>query len=127
MEDEKIVTGTSVPEVSAAPVEAASVSAPKKTGRKLIGDAPLTGAQRKARHDDKKRAASYVYDSAVEPTKAEAKHQLEVRGLKDTQVIDTVYDLLIKAAEKNGVPPNRFLFANGIKQTLLSYEAKEAQ
>lgn len=75
----------------------------------------------------KKKAASFVYDSATEPTKAEAKTLLEERGLQNPHVIDVTYRLMLRAAEQAGVAPNRFLFANGIKATLESYEKKEAQ
>jgi hypothetical protein len=77
--------------------------------------------------NDRKKAASYVYDSATEPTKAEAKELLEERGIKHPHVIDTVYKLLLREAETHNIPANRFLFANGIVQTLRSYDAKAPQ
>src|SRR5216683_2377327 len=48
---------------------------------------------RKKRADGKK-AASYVYDSGVEPTKSEALTLLEERGIKHPHVQSTVYKLL---------------------------------
>src|SRR5260221_1071933 len=73
---------------------------------------------------DSKKSASFVFDSAVEPTKAEAKALLEERGLRHPHVIDTVYKLLTRAAEEHQIAPNRFLYAHGLKATLASYEAK---
>jgi hypothetical protein len=67
------------------------------------------------------------FDGQSEPTKPEAKRLLGLRGLKNAHVIDTVYDCLIRAAAEKSVPPNYFLFANGMMQTLASYEAKKAQ
>jgi terminase large subunit-like protein len=86
----------------------------------------IDGKSRKSRND-RKKAASYVFDSATEPTKSEAKELLGERGLKHPHVIDTVYKLLLREAEAHNVPANRFLFANGIAQTLRSYEAKVPQ
>src|SRR5258708_4044490 len=103
----------------------------KKGGRKLIGIAPLTNAERQARHKaktkEKKQAAAYVYDSQTEPTKVESRSILEMRGLRNDHVIKTTNALLLRAAEDLGLPANRFLFANGITQTLRSYGAKAAQ
>src|SRR5713101_947954 len=73
---------------------------------------------------DRKKASSFVYDSGVEPTKAEAKALLEERGLKHPHVIDTVYKLLTRAAEEHQITPNRFLYAHGLKAALASYEIK---
>ncbi len=78
---------------------------------------------RKKRADGKK-AASYVYDSGVEPTKSEALTLLEERGIKHPHVQSTVYKLLTRAAETHQIAPNRFLYANGLKTALASYEGK---
>ena len=83
--------------------------------------------QKKARNQkrvDKKKATSFVYDSATEPTKPEAKRLLEERGLKNAHIIDLCYDLGLVAAEQNSVPANRFLFQNGIRRMLESYQCK---
>src|SRR6266478_671841 len=76
---------------------------------------------------DRKKAASYIYDSGVEPTKAEAKTLLEERGLRHPHVIDTVYKLLTREAEEHQIAPNRFLYANGLKASLASHEEKQVQ
>jgi hypothetical protein len=75
----------------------------------------------------KAHTKALVYDSDVCPPKADAKKILATRGIKNAHVTDCVYGLLLQAAEQTGVVPNRFLFANGVVQTLKSYEAKEAQ
>jgi hypothetical protein len=80
----------------------------------------------KARND-RKKAASFVYDSTTEPTKPEGKELLAERGLTHPHVIDTVYKLLLREAENHQIPANRFLFANGLKATLASYKSKNAQ
>jgi len=98
----------------------------------------LTPEERKARkkandadsykkRKDKKSVASYVFDSATEPTKAEAKEILSARGLKNDHIIDLCYDLSLIAAEQNNVPANRFLLQNGIRKMLASYEAETPQ
>ena len=92
-----------------------------KAHKKTINDK----AQRK--RSDKKKAASYVYDSGVEPTKAEAKEILTARGLQNPHVIDVVYKSLLRAAEQKSVPANRFLFQNGIKAMLASYGVEAPQ
>ncbi len=86
----------------------------------------IDGKSRKNRND-RKKAASFVYNSATEPTKAEAKALLEDRGIKHPHVIDTAYKLLLREAETHSIPANRFLFANGIAQTLRSYAARAPQ
>jgi len=109
-------------------VPTASDSKPKR-GRKLIGTAPLTGAQRQARHQErareKRNADSVKYDSKLEVTKPEGKHLLELRGLADLRVIDTVYDGIVRAADELGLSKNRFLFSHGIVRTLKSFESGE--
>jgi hypothetical protein len=75
----------------------------------------------------KKKASSFVYDSATTPTKFEAKEILTARGLQNQHVIDLCYRLALVAAEQNNVPANRFLFQNGIRKMLASYEAQAPQ
>lgn len=75
----------------------------------------------------KAHTKALVYDSDVCPPKADAKKILAARGIKNAHVLDCVYGLLLQAAEQTGIIPNRFLFANGVIQTLKSYEAKVAQ
>ncbi|HSY32526.1 MAG TPA: hypothetical protein VLA42_11080 [Verrucomicrobiae bacterium] len=98
----------------------------------------LTPEERKARkkandaesykkRNDKKKVKSFVYDSNVEVSKAEAKEILTSRGLQNTHVIDLCYRLALVAAEQNSVPANRFLFQNGIRKMLASYEAQAPQ
>ena len=129
--------GAAAPSVDLVQEAPASSETPKKRGRgvdlsKLTPEEVKT--HKKAINDkaqknrrDKKKASSFVYDSATEPTKVEAKRLLEERGLQNHHVIDVVYKLLLRAAEQNSLPPNRFLFANGIKATLDSYAKKEAR
>ena len=92
---------------------------------------PLTGAQRqakfKANRKVKDAAESYVYNSKTEPTKTEAHDILKGRGVNHPVVANVVYTALLQAATENGIEPNRFLFANGVVQTLRSREAKQPQ
>ena len=118
------MSGEDVKQPPSGGTEEVSVNAaPKK--------APMTNSQRQAKYaknrKEAKLAKAYVYDSATEPTKLEAKRLLELRGLKNNHVIDTVYKLLLQEAEAHDIPANRFLFTNGIVQTLRSYDEKEAQ
>jgi hypothetical protein len=114
--------------VQTAPVEPTE---PSKRGRKSILGRPLTQNERTQRSRqksrEKKNAQNFKFDSGTEPTKAEARSLLELRGLKNDHVIKTTYSLLMTAAQENGIPANRFLFANGIKNTLESIDAAEAR
>ena len=126
---EGVSPDTAPKQIAAAPLESVPNSVPKR-GRKLIGEARLTGAQRQARHQqkvrEKRNAESVKHDSKLGPTKAEAKRLLELRGLINPHVIERVYELLDRAADELGLPRNRFLYSHGVIQTLKSYEAKEA-
>src|SRR6266478_5070991 len=111
-------SGTGEVSPAAAPV----VAVPKMRGRgvdlSLLNPEELKQHKRsidgKSRNKraDRKKAASYVYDSGTEPTKGEAKEVLEERGLKHPHVVETVYRLLLREAETHNIPANRFLFAN---------------
>jgi hypothetical protein len=75
---------------------------------------------------DKKAKESFVFSSATEPNKAEAKRLLSER-IQNQHVLDFCYDLALNAAEQNGVSPNRFYFQNGYRKTIASLEAKAPQ
>jgi hypothetical protein len=77
-----------------------------------------------AKRTDKKKAASFVFNSTTEPTQPEAKRLLEERGLTNQHVIDFCYDLALVAAEQNNLPANRFLFQNGVRAVWESREHK---
>jgi hypothetical protein len=79
------------------------------------------------KHRGKKKSQGFVYNSNDEPTKAVAKELIAERGVNHPHVIDTTYKLLLRAAEDHQIPANRFLFQNGLKATLASYQAKKAQ
>jgi len=81
----------------------------------------------RAKKKERSDAASYRYNSASVPSKAEAKEILRERGLQHPHVIDTVYTALTRFAAANQIPANRFLFLNGATQTKLTHEAKKAQ
>jgi hypothetical protein len=89
--------------------------------------APSQKEVSRQKRTDKKRATSFVYDSSTEPSNADARELLTARGLKNAHVLDLCYDLASAAAEQNNLPANRFLFQNGIRQMLASYESKTAQ
>jgi hypothetical protein len=131
-EEIKPTTSSEKEEVSsnAAPVmiqcQVCGQPAPRKGPNSKFCDtcAPSQGKVRQQKRIDKRKTSSFVYDSATEPTKPEAKRLLEERGMKNQHVIDLCYDLALVAAEQNGLPANRFLFQNGIHKTLESYERK---
>jgi hypothetical protein len=85
---------------------------------------PARKAITRTKRADKKKAASFVYDSATEPTKAEGKELLASRGIKNAHILDLCYDLALVAAEQNSIPANRFLFQNGIRAV---WESREAE
>jgi hypothetical protein len=91
--------------------------------RKKYNLAKVNKSRQKAK--EKQDVTNFIYSSATEPTKAEARKILECRGLRNPHVIDTVYRLVLQAAEQNNIYPNRFLFAHGIVNTLKSYELNE--
>jgi Terminase RNaseH-like domain len=103
----------------------------KKPGRPPIGDRPMTPKEIRDRSRGKareaKNAKSYTYGSPTEPTKTEAYEILKGRGLTHGHILDVTYDLLLEAAQENGITANRFLFQNGVQQALASYDAKEAK
>lgn len=119
---------------SAAQQVTEAVAAPKMRGRgvdlssltseELRQHKSAIDTKSRNKRKEKAKRASFVFDSATEPTKAEAKELLAERGLRHPHVIDTTYKLLLREAETHNVPANRFLFANGIVQTQRSYEAK---
>src|SRR6266851_7453914 len=76
----------------------------------------IDNKSRKSRKE-KTQQARFVFSSATEPTKAEAKEILAARGLKNPHVIEVCYELALSAAEQTGVTPNRYLFQNGIAKT----------
>ena len=107
---------------------AAPAEKPGRPGRHLVGAKPLTGNERveryRAKQKRKKLAAAYKFDSDLEPTKSEAKNILEAR-IQNGHVIDTVYDLLMQAAEQMGISANCYLFQNGVMATLRSLQEKQ--
>jgi len=91
------------------------------------GCAPTRKAVARTKSTDKRKANSFVYDSVTEPTKPEGLRLLEERGIKHPHVRNVVYKLLAQVAAAQGIPANRFLYANGWKAAQASYERKEAQ
>jgi hypothetical protein len=119
------------------PVSPEPEAAPKTRGRG-IDLSSLTAEQLKnhkraidLRSHKKRRsaakAASYSYDAKIEPRKVDALELLEARGIQNDHIRAVVYKMLLIAATRNDVPPNRFLFANGVAHTVKSYETKTAQ
>ncbi len=74
-----------------------------------------------------KKASSYVYDSATEPTKSEIQDLLKARGISNPQVLKTLQKWGAQAAQFLGVVPNRFFWANGTMATKASYRKEAAQ
>ncbi len=124
-------------EVSSVSNGAAGAAQPPRKGRgiDLSSLSPEELKQHKRAIDERSRTkrkekaqqASFVFNSSTEPTKAEAKEILSARGLKNAHVLNLCYDLALVAAEQNNVPANRFLFQNGIRKMLESYQSKAAQ
>jgi hypothetical protein len=71
-----------------------------------------------------RKAAAFAYNSKEEPPSTTAKEVLRSRGLKTPHIVERVYELLLREAESQQIPANRFLFANGIVQALRSHESK---
>ena len=64
-----------------------------------------------------------AFNSTSEPSQAEAKTILfEDRGLRNSVVVDVVYDQLVLAAQYKKITPNKFLFRHGIAATLKSLQ-----
>ena len=49
------------------------------------------------------------------------------RGIRNEHIQNTVYKMLLVAALNNRITANRFLFANGLQQTLASIEGRRSQ
>jgi hypothetical protein len=133
------VAGAATPStiLAAEPTALGTTEEPKRRGRGVDRSALSEDELKKLKRDideksrskraDKKKAANYVFNSTMEPTKAEAKEILTARGLKNDHVINFCYDIGLIAAELNHRPANRFLFANGFRKLQESYEAKAPQ
>jgi exoribonuclease R len=92
------------------------VEIPQSEAAPTLTTTPLTGAQRQARHKEKRKqqklAENYKFNSDTEPTKAEAYEILEeVRSIRHPHILNTVYKRTLEAAEQDGLPANRFRFA----------------
>ena len=74
-----------------------------------------------------KKSESFVFDSKTEPSKPEALALLEERGIKHPHIQKIVHAALVRLAEEQHIPANRFLFANGALAAQRSYELKEGQ
>ena len=80
---------------------------------------------RKKAKDAKDKTAA-AYNSPAEPTKNEALQILGERGIRNEHIQNTVYKMLLVAALNNRITANRFLFQNGLQQTLASMEGRRA-
>jgi len=86
----------------------------------VVVEVSLPTAPEKSRYQkdkERRKQKEYVFDSKVEPSKSEAKKILAAR-IENTHVLDTVYDLLLLAAEELEIPANSFLFQNGVQAAL---------
>ena len=133
-EQVKPLSGTEEVSPNALQEPPANVAAPKMRGRGIdlssLSETELKEHKRAVHQKSVKKraegrkASSFVYNSKDEPTKPQALALLGERGIKHPHVLSTVYKLLLREAETHDIPANRFLYANGIIQTLRSYEAK---
>ena len=92
-----------------------------KVHKKAIND-----KTRQKSRDAKEKASSF-YNSPTEPTKTEALQLLAERGIGNDHIKEAVYKMLLVAALNYRTPANRFLFQNGLQQTLASIESKRSQ
>ena len=110
------------------PAEEATVPAPapaaekepKKRGRKpILGDRPMTGAERMSRSRAGERAredkSASKWNSTVEISKAEAKEILrDERHIRNEHVIDLCVDLAKVACQMLKLPFCKYVFTHGI-------------
>ena len=132
MSDEKegtpLISGTEeVSPVAHSPRKGRGIDLSSLTPEELKEHKRAIDEKSRTKRKEKAQQASFVYSSATEPTKAEAKEILAARGLKNPHVIDICYDLALNAAEQTNVTPNRFFFQNGIAKTLASYDLEAPQ
>jgi hypothetical protein len=106
-------------------VEADAPVAPKpeRTDAVRAGDRARQIKSRAAKAAREKIVA-YKWDSSQEPTRSEALSILGSR-IKNEHVAETVYEIALKVAEQHDLVANRFYFANGLQQTLLSTKGRE--
>jgi hypothetical protein len=70
------------------------------------------------------KIVAYRWDSSQEPTRSEALSILGTR-VKSQHVAEVVYEIALKVAEQHDLIANRFYFANGLQQTILSTKGRE--
>src|SRR5258707_9756999 len=97
---DEIVAGTGVSELAAKKTPAPGTPERKSYDR-------VRKQESRERQKQSKQAESYKYTSTNIPTKPEA---IEVLGqrIQNLHVVDVCYDLGILAAERHGIPANRF-------------------
>jgi len=127
------------PETLFGSVEEATVPAPapaaeqepKKRGRKpILGDRPMTGAERMSRSRAGERSkadkSARKWNSTTEISKKEAREILQdERLIRHPQVLDVCVDLAKVASRNLGLPFNMHLFTHGVTATLLARELKK--
>lgn len=77
--------------------------------------------ERKAQRES---AESAKYASKTLPTKSEAKEYLRTR-IQNEHVVDTCYDLGLIAAERLGIPANKFMWLHGVQNALKSRDQRK--
>jgi hypothetical protein len=72
----------------------------------------------------REKITAYKWDSSQEPTRSEA---LEILGtrIKNQHLAETCYEIALKVADQHDLTANRFYFANGLQQTILSTKGRE--
>jgi hypothetical protein len=113
---------TRVPE-AATPTAVVAPDKPARTDAIRAGDR-LRQIKSRAAKAAREKVVAYKWDSNQEPTKSEAYDILRTR-IKNEHVVETVYDISLKVAEEHDLTANRFFFANGLQQTLLSTKGHE--
>jgi hypothetical protein len=77
------------------------------------------------RKAQKESAESAKYSSKTLPTKSEAKEYLRTR-IQNEHVVDTCYNLGLIAAERLGIPANKFMWLHGVQNALKSRDQRKA-
>jgi hypothetical protein len=109
-----------VPEVA---TPAVTSDKPVRTDAIRAGDR-LRQIKSRTAKKQREKITAYRWDSSQEPTRSEA---LEILGtrIKNQHVAETCYEIALKVADQHDLIANRFYFANGLQQTILSTKGRE--
>jgi hypothetical protein len=111
---------TRVPEAATSTVV---VEKPTRTDA-MRADERLRQIKSRTAKKAREKITAYKWDSNQEPTRSEA---LEILGsrMKNPHCIETCFEIALKVASQHDLVANRFYFANGLQQTILSTKGRE--